>query len=155
MIRNKAREKNKNKRVWQVSQIIALIIIGFSMGIVLLTVVLNFALIWADRGAMADETIATITTYGGITATAGTAVYAALSLFRDMSLNKWGLRVPKDGSGKYYLPKPPSIQESIETRENINITEGKNNEDQLEEQTLEQEVLGRDSSMDHVHSDGV
>ena len=105
-LKRKTSKRKKTKKRLQISQKIALIIVVFSMGIVALTIVLNFLLVWFQRGAMTDETIATISTYGGITAVAGTTVYGALHLLREASLNKHGLRVPPDGSGKYYLENP-------------------------------------------------
>lgn len=42
--------------------------------------------------------------------------YITQNVFRDTSLNKHGLRVPKDGSGKYYLPKPEQ-ETTVETGE--------------------------------------
>jgi hypothetical protein len=79
-------------------------IIGLCMvGFMLLS---NVALAYLGRQLLNDITVACITCFGGF-ATGG---YYALAGTRDASLNKWGLRVPDDGSGKHYLEKPDSGQ---------------------------------------------
>ena len=79
------------KPAMQFSKLIALLIIVFSAGIVFLMVCLNFILLWCGRESMSQETVAAITTYGGITATAGTVVYGALTGWRDHSRNTCGV----------------------------------------------------------------
>jgi hypothetical protein len=77
-------------------------IIGLCMvGFMLLS---NVALAYLGRQLLNDITVACITCFGGF-ATGG---YYALAGARDASLNKHGMRVPGDGSGKHYLAKPES-----------------------------------------------
>ena len=71
------------KEKMQFSKKIALLIVVFSGSIVAFMVCLNFLLLWFGKESMSQETIAAITTYGGITATAGTVVYGALTGWRD------------------------------------------------------------------------
>ena len=93
--------KRENKRKLEFSQRIALTIVAYSGFIVFFTVCLNFVLLWTDKMPMAEETIATISTYGGITATAGTVVYGALAGWRDYSKNKTGVT-----HGEAQIPGP-------------------------------------------------
>ncbi len=85
------KKDKKKKKSLQFSQKLALTIVIFSMAIVFYAITLNALLIFLDKYGMAQETIATVTTFGAITSTAGVAIYGALSGWRDHSKNKFGV----------------------------------------------------------------
>jgi hypothetical protein len=96
------KESENTQRRSQFSKGLAVLIVFSSIMIVAFTLLANFTLLLLDKQPMANETISVVTTFGGITATAGAAVYSALAYIRDLSLNKHGLRVP-EGGGKHYM----------------------------------------------------
>ena len=79
------------KKKMEFSQKFASCIVVFSMFIVFVAVCLNFTLLWFGKESMSQETIAAISTYGGITATAGMVVYGALTGWRCHSKNATGI----------------------------------------------------------------
>jgi len=78
----------KNKKKLEFFQRIVLIAFFFSMAIILSIVGLNFSLLWTGRMPMTQETVAAITTYGGLTTTITASAYAALQAVRAWSINK-------------------------------------------------------------------
>ena len=62
----------------------------FSMAVVILALGANFMLLWTGKLPMPEETITTITVYGGITSTLTFGGYAALTAIRNTSSNKYG-----------------------------------------------------------------
>ena len=83
ILRRKKKALKPPKQKMQFSKKIARLIVIFSGSIVAFIVCLNFLLLWFAKESMSQETIAAITTYGGITATAVTVVYGALTGWRD------------------------------------------------------------------------
>ena len=77
-----------NKKHLEFSQRIVLVAFVSSLGIVLLTIGLNFLLLWLGKAAMEQETVATITTYGGITSGLSFSAYSTLTAIRSWSENK-------------------------------------------------------------------
>ncbi len=61
------------------------------MAIVFYTISINALLLYFERSAMPQETIQTISVFGGITSAAATVVYGVLTGFRDHSKNKHGI----------------------------------------------------------------
>jgi len=81
--------KSKKKRL-EFSQRMTLVSAIFSMLIVIAVHSANFMLLWNDRQPMAQETISTVTIYGGITSTLTLGGYFALTGVRNCSVNKHG-----------------------------------------------------------------
>jgi len=76
----------KKKR--QYSKIIVGVVLSFSLFMVLAAHAANFILIWNDKQAMTEETVATTTMFGGIASSSALAAYTALNAVRDWSRNK-------------------------------------------------------------------
>lgn len=68
----------------------------FSIVIVVMVLTANFALLWCGKQPMTQETIQTITIYGGITHALTFGGYCALSGFRDCSKNKYADKLDED-----------------------------------------------------------
>lgn len=84
------------KKKLEFAQKITLISSIFSMVIVVLVLMGNFILLWFGKEAMSQETITTITVYGGITSTMTFGGYCVLSGARDCSKNKHADKVNKE-----------------------------------------------------------
>ena len=80
------------KKKMQFSQKITLFSAIFSMAIVVAVLFADFLLLWFDKQAMPQETITTISIYGGITSTLTFGGYCALSCLRDCSKNKHSIK---------------------------------------------------------------
>lgn len=67
-----------------------IVIVAFIVSVVMVAVPigLNFVLLWNGKQPMQQETVATITTFGGIMAGAASFAYAGLNAIRAWSLNK-------------------------------------------------------------------
>ena len=108
------------------SKIIVLLAFIISPVIVLIMMIGNFILLWVGKESMAQETIATITTYGGITSSLSFAAYGTVNAVRTWSLNK-------HCNG---------------------IIGGGENGNRLETEVKQSEVLGSGSGMGHISSGG-
>ena len=82
-------DKIKIIRPMQFAQKIVLIAFIFSLSVVLITLALNFILLWVEKQSMSQETITAITVYGGITSGLSFTAYAALQGWRNSSENKY------------------------------------------------------------------
>ena len=83
---NNSRPKTRTNKL-QFSQRVTLVSALFSMGIVLAALTANFALLWADKQPMTEETVTTISVYGAITSTITFGGYCALTAVRNVSEN--------------------------------------------------------------------
>ena len=98
--------------VWSFKLLVFSVVFGLSA---------EFALQWFGKGSMTAivEIVLGVISFMTVFINGG---YITQNVFRNLSLNKHGLRIPKDGSGKYYLPKP----EQVTINENIDIEEEQN-----------------------------
>ena len=113
---NQAAEYRPSKKMLQFSQRLAQMIVVFSMWIVFYTITINAILLFLEKPGMTDETIAMITTFGGIVATVAPVVYGVLTGWRDYSKNKYGVTLAEM---KYANPAEPTGDAGeIETEEN-------------------------------------
>lgn len=81
--------ESRARKTLEFFQKIVLIAFIFSAVIVVITMAANFALLWTGKMPMTQETVAAITTYGGITSGIASVAYAALQGVRSWSLNKY------------------------------------------------------------------
>ena len=79
----------KKKKKMEFSQKIVATAFSLSGFIVILTLGANFLLLWVGKTPMTQETISTITTYGGITSGLAFAAYSALTAWRNWSLDRY------------------------------------------------------------------
>lgn len=104
------------KKKMHASKKLAYIGVIFPMAIVLYTITWNAILLLLGMAAMPEETVATITTFGGITATGSTVFYNALAGWRDHSLNKNRIHIHEDTGHKHIMAEPgviPAGEEEI------------------------------------------
>lgn len=94
-----AKPDTPQRKQLEFMQRLALLTTIFSLAIVAATLAGNFVLLWFGRQPMPQETITTVTVYGGISSTATTACYAALTGVRNISANNTGLTKPEDLGG--------------------------------------------------------
>jgi len=80
------------KKKMQFSQKMTVVSSVFSMAIVVVVLIANFVLLILGKQPMEQETITTITVYGGLTSTLTLGGYLALSGVRDCSKNKHGIK---------------------------------------------------------------
>jgi len=90
------KRKSKAANRLQFSQKVTLISSIFSMAIVIAVLMGDFILLFLGKEAMSQETITTITVYGGITSTLTFGGYCALSGVRDCSRNKHADKIQTD-----------------------------------------------------------
>jgi len=81
-------KQQQSKKPLEFMQLSLLLALFFSFGVVLLTLLGDFLLLWNGHQPMSDEAVAVVTTYGGITASVATAAYSALTAIRNWSFNK-------------------------------------------------------------------
>ena len=82
--------KNKKGRM-QFSQKMVFVSAIYGLLIVVAALAANFILLWHDKQPMPQETITTITVYGGLITALSGGGYLALTGVRDCSLNKHGI----------------------------------------------------------------
>jgi len=90
-LRKNIKELTKKKKM-QFSQKMTVASSVFSMAIVVVVLIANFVLLILGKQPMEQETITTITVYGGLTSTLTLGGYLALSGVRDCSKNKHGIK---------------------------------------------------------------
>ncbi len=80
--------KTEQKKRWEMSQRFACFLLISGVGIVFITMLLNFTLLLLGKDGMNDVAITMTTIFGGIVSTGSFAVYGSLQGFRQNSLNK-------------------------------------------------------------------
>ena len=76
------------KKIMEFSQRIVVLAYVCSIIIVVLALAGNFVLSWRANMPMTQETVAAITTYGGVTSVLSLSAYSALTAVRSWSRNK-------------------------------------------------------------------
>lgn len=86
-------------------QKVVLIAFIASITIVCLTILGNFILVWTYRKPLTEETVVTITTFGGLMSTITVSAYGILQAIRNWSLNAYC---------KGQLPKADETENNID-----------------------------------------
>ena len=107
-----------SKKAREFSQRLAWTVVIFSMAIVFYIITINAILLLLSLQGMPEETIATITTFGGVVSTAAMAVYGFLCGWRDNSKNKYGVTLSELG-----ITDPPSYSDGDRDDNNENEAE--------------------------------
>lgn len=105
------RLENEGKDKLELSQKVTLHTAYFCMGIVAVSLVMNFILLWFNRQPMTQEFLTVVATYGGITSTLTFAGYVVLNSIRHTSLNKTQRLINTPA------PATPSSQDSFADEE--------------------------------------
>lgn len=79
------------KKQLEFSQRLVIMSLIFAMSIVFYAITVNAILLFLDKMSMSQETIQTISVFGGVVVAAGNLSYSALCGFRDNSKNKHGV----------------------------------------------------------------